>query len=138
MNVYSIMYEDSVAVLGEIYRGDELDSDAKAWARKFLTRTPAPSSPICHHNNSMGHGTMEPRNLLKLESHYSPYRSRFLGAVDSNEALEHDVNRARTELEARGWYAFPGLPVDQQRRFSAHHDHISYPSFGLDSSSLSS
>ncbi|USP81805.1 hypothetical protein yc1106_09079 [Curvularia clavata] len=88
MDAYGMMYEGPVAVLKEIYRGGELDSNLKAWACKFLIRTPARSSPFCHHNNLIGQGTMELPNLLELESHYGPYRSRFLDAVDSNEALE--------------------------------------------------
>jgi hypothetical protein len=107
MDAYGILYEDPVAVLKEIYQGYEPDSDLKAWARKFLVRVPSTSSPE-YHTTSLSLSTMEPPNLLKLESEQGSYRARFLDAVENSGALENDVNKARQELKDKGWYSWTG------------------------------
>ncbi|EUC40064.1 hypothetical protein COCMIDRAFT_44849, partial [Bipolaris oryzae ATCC 44560] len=104
MNTYRVMYEDPVAVLKEIYRGSELDPDLKVWARMFLTRCPDTSSPGRYHGDLRDHSTVEPPNLLKLESRQGPYRSRFFTAIGVSGALEDDINKARAELKTAGWY----------------------------------
>lgn len=109
MNAYGILYEDPVAVLKEIYGGCEPESDMKAWARKFLTRFPPTSSPG-HHTISLNLSTIEPPNLLKLESEQGPHRTRLFDAIDASGALENDVNKARAELTAAGWYSFSSHP----------------------------
>lgn len=137
MNTYGVLYEDPVAVLKEIYRGCELDPDLKVWARMFLTRCPAASSPGYYHGDSLGHSTVEPPNLLKLESQQGPYRSRFLNAIEVSGALENDVNKARAELKTAGWYTPFRRPADQPAHNLNNHLHVR-PHFFPDSSSPSS
>lgn len=133
MNAYGILYEDPVAVLKEIYRGYEPDSELKAWARKFLTRAPATSSQPDYHqsNPSSVSSTVEPPNLLKLESEHCFYRARFFDAIEASGALENDVNKARAELKAVGWYDWSPSWAYYSPSFAA--DHL--PTFGLSSRS---
>ena len=115
MNAYGILNEDPVAILKEIYQGYEPDSDLKDWARKFLVRAPSTSNPECC-TRAISVTTVEPPNLIKLESEQSSHRARFLGAVDASGALENDVNKARAELKAAGWYNWSSLlPHDAPR-----------------------
>jgi hypothetical protein len=118
MNAYGILNEDPVTILKEIYKGYEPDSDLKDWARNFLIRAPNTSNPE-YHTASISHTTIEPPNLLKLESQQSSHRMRFLDAIDSSGALENDVNKARAELKAAGWYSWSTfLPHDPPRLLS--------------------
>lgn len=115
MNAYGILNEDPVAILKEIYKGYEPDSDLKDWARKFLIRAPNISGPG-YHTTSISLTTVEPPNLIKLESEQGSYRARFLDAIESSGALENDVNKARIELKAAGWYSWSALlPHDAPR-----------------------
>jgi hypothetical protein len=115
MNAYGILYEDPVAVLKGIYQGYEPDSDLKSWARKFLVRVPSTSNPEFHTTTSLSLSTMEPPNLLKLESEQGPYRARFMDAVESSGALENDVNKSRQELKEKGWYSWTSSSHSPQR-----------------------
>ncbi|KAI4665526.1 uncharacterized protein J4E78_002988 [Alternaria triticimaculans] len=127
MNAYGILNEDPVAVLNEIYKGYEPDSDLKDWARKFLVRAPNTSNPE-YHTTSISLTTIEPPNLIKLESQQGSHRVRFLDAIDSSGALENDVNKARAELKAAGWYSWstflphepPRLLTERSMSYSAH------------------
>ncbi|KAL1797781.1 hypothetical protein ACET3X_004387 [Alternaria dauci] len=115
MNAYGILNEDPVAILQEIYKGYEPDADLKDWARKFLVRAPSTSNPE-YRTTSISLTIIEPPNLIKLESEQSSYRTRFLDAIDSSGALENDVNKARAELKAAGWYSWSSLlPHDAPR-----------------------
>jgi hypothetical protein len=114
MNAYGSLYEDPVAVLKEIYQGYEPDSDLKSWARKFLVRVPSTSNPEFH-TTSLSLSTMEPPNLLKLESEQGSYRAHFLDAIKSSGALENDVNKARAELKEKGWYTWTSSSLSSQR-----------------------
>ncbi|KAF1944736.1 hypothetical protein EJ02DRAFT_331121, partial [Clathrospora elynae] len=105
MNAYGVLYEDPITLLKEIYQGYEPDADLKTWARKFLVRAPDTSSPE-YHTASISLTTIDPPNLIKLESEQGLYRARFLDAVDSSGALENDVNKARAELIVAGWYSW--------------------------------
>jgi hypothetical protein len=121
MNTYGVLYEDPVTVLREIYRGSEPECDLKAWALKFLLRCPTTSSLGYYYRNSLDHSTIEPPNLLKLESQQSPYRSRFLDAIEASDALENDVNKARAELKDAGWYTSAGYLADQPMSYLNSH-----------------
>ncbi|KAF5846241.1 hypothetical protein GGP41_003685 [Bipolaris sorokiniana] len=137
MNTYGVLYEDPVAVLKEIYRGCELDPDLKVWARMFLTRCLNTSSPGHYHGDLLGHSTIEPPNLLKLESQQGAYQSRFCNAIEISGALENDVNKACAELKTAGWYTSFMHTADQPARNSNNHPHTR-PHFFPDSSSPSS
>ncbi|KAF1837731.1 hypothetical protein BDW02DRAFT_490759 [Decorospora gaudefroyi] len=138
MDAYGILYEDPVAVLKEIYSGYEPDSDLKTWARKFLVRAPSTSSP--EYYNTVP--TMEPPNLIKLESEQGAYRARFLDAIDASGALENDVNKARAELKVQGWYTWSSsspLPSPSsylQQRFLLPSHHALPLNLGLNQSPL--
>ncbi len=109
MNAYGVLCEDPIAILMEIYDGDrEPDLELKSWARKFLVQAPSnasvpffsePGSPSNMLNNAS-----EPPNLIKLESEQGSHRARFIDAIEASGALENDVNKARVELKAKGWY----------------------------------
>jgi hypothetical protein len=129
MNAYGILNEDPVAILKEIYQGYEPDSDLKDWARKFLVRAPSTSNPECR-TTAISVTTVEPPNLIKLESEQSSHRARFLDAVDASGALENDVNKARVELKAAGWYNWSSLlPHDAPRLLTNRS--TSYPTHPL-------
>jgi predicted SprT family Zn-dependent metalloprotease len=127
MNAYGTLNEDPVAILEEIYKGYEPDSDLKDWARKFLIKAPNASNPE-YHTTSISVTTIEPPNLVKLESQQSSHRARFLDAIDSSGALENDVNKARAELKAAGWYNWssllahdpPRLLTERSMSYSSH------------------
>ncbi|KAF2851471.1 hypothetical protein T440DRAFT_528720 [Plenodomus tracheiphilus IPT5] len=103
MNAYGITYEDPVTILRAIYHGHEPDPELKAWTRKFLVH--APITVLSGYDLH----TTEPPNLLKLEQESGLYRARFLDAMDCSGALENDVNKARAELKALGWYNWTPL-----------------------------
>jgi predicted SprT family Zn-dependent metalloprotease len=127
MNAYGILNEDPVSILKEIYKGYEPDSDLKDWARNFLTRAPNTSNPE-YHTTSISLTTIEPPNLIKLESEQGPHRARFLDAIDASGAMENDVTKARAELKAAGWYSWssllphdvPRLRTNRSVSYSAH------------------
>jgi hypothetical protein len=127
MNAYGTLNEDPVAILEEIYKGYEPDSDLKDWARKFLIKVPNASNPE-YHTTSISVTTIEPPNLVKLESQQSSHRARFLDAIDSSGTLENDVNKARAELKAAGWYNWssflahdpPRLLTERSMSYSSH------------------
>ncbi|KAF1846982.1 uncharacterized protein K460DRAFT_264433, partial [Cucurbitaria berberidis CBS 394.84] len=109
MNAYGVIYEDPVAILKEIYHGYEPDPDLKAWARRFLVQAPAKTSPEYTSTSFPPSSSIEPPNLIKLESEHGIHRARFLDAIDSSGALENDVNKARAELRLAGWYGVSSL-----------------------------
>ncbi|KAJ4362402.1 hypothetical protein N0V83_010495 [Neocucurbitaria cava] len=103
MNAYGVLYEDAVAVLREIYSGHEPDPELRKWAREFLVQAPTTSSPE-HSTTRFPFNAVDPPNLIKLESEQGAYRTRFLDAIDASGALENEVNKARKELQAAGWF----------------------------------
>ncbi|KAF2251546.1 hypothetical protein BU26DRAFT_397448, partial [Trematosphaeria pertusa] len=104
---HSITHEDPVAILAAVYDGAEPDADLKAWARKFLTRTPTAAD-----GEWAGYGrggAAEPSNLAKLECDMLGYKMRFYDLLQASTALKYEVGKARRELMAQGLYGVPAM-----------------------------
>ncbi|KAF1960982.1 hypothetical protein CC80DRAFT_489210 [Byssothecium circinans] len=120
---HGVTHENPVALLKEIYDGNEPDQDVKTWVRKFLIRVPCgEGGDWMSIGAGMGRGpATEPSNLAKLESDILGFKASFLDLLEDSTALKYEVGQARRELLANNVYApaalYPGgLAVAQVTR----------------------
>jgi hypothetical protein len=92
LDSYSIVDEDPIDILTQIFNGREPCAKLRSWVARFLRAGTSLSSMSFTRN----HG--EQSNLEKLETETGPWRARFLALLDTSGALENEVRKARDDL----------------------------------------